>query len=59
MNVHRVITDYSHKIKLHFCHSHRVNPLNESAENCYVDGVTTIGVPFCGMKGIQINAIEI
>ena len=27
-----------------------MNPLKERAENCYVDGVTIVGVPFCGLK---------
>ena len=40
MNIHVVMTNYLHKIKLNFCHTHRVNPLEEWAENCYVDGVT-------------------
>ena len=37
----------------------RVNALEESVENCYVDGVTIVGVPFCGLKGIEIKTMEI
>ena len=40
MNIHGVMTDYLRKIRLKVCHAHRVNHLKESAENCYVDGVT-------------------
>ena len=54
-----VMTDYLRKIRSKVCHAHRVNRLKESAENCYVDGVTIVGVPFCGLKGIQLKAIEI
>ena len=59
MNIHRVLTDYSHKIRSKVCHAHRVNRLKELAENCYVDGVTIVGVPFCGLKRIKLKAIEI
>ena len=59
MNSHGVMTDYLHIIWPKVCHAHRVNRLKERAENCYVDGVTIVGVPFCGLKGIQLKAIEI
>ena len=59
MNIHGVITDYLRKIRSKVCHAHRVNRLKEWAEKCYVDGVTIVGVPFCGLKGIQLKAIEI
>ena len=29
------------------------------SENCYVDGVTIVGVPFGGLKGIEIKTMEI
>ena len=58
-NIHGVMTNYLHKIRLKVCHAHRVNHLNEGAENCYVDGVTIVGVPFCDLKGIQLKTIEI
>ena len=50
MNIHRVMIDYLHKIRLKVCHAYRVNPLEESVENRYVDGATIVGVPFCGLK---------
>ena len=53
------MTAYLRKIRSKVCHAHRVNRLKESAENCYVDGVTIVGVPFCGLKEIQLKAIEI
>ena len=58
MNIHGVMTNYLCKIRSKVCHAHRVNRLKECAENCYVDGVTIVGVPFCGLK-IQLKAIEI
>ena len=27
----------------------------EWVENCYIDGVTIVGVPFGGLKGIEIK----
>ena len=55
----QIITDYLHKIRSKFCHTHNVNPLTERVENCYVDGVTIIGVPFCGLKEIEVKNMEI
>ena len=59
MDIHGVMIDYSRKIRSKVCHAHRVNPLKESVENCYVDGVTIVGVPFCGLKRIEIKTMEI
>ena len=59
MNIHGVITDYLRKIRSKVCHAYRVNPLEESVENGYVDGVTIVGVPFCGLKEIQVKTMEI
>ena len=59
MNIHGVMTDYLCKIRSKVCHANRVNPLDESVENRYVDGVTIVGVPFCGLKGIGIKTMEI
>ena len=59
MNNHGVITDYLRKIRSKVCHAHRVNLLKESAENYYVNGITIVEVPFWGLKGIQLKAIEI
>ena len=59
MTIHGVMTNYLRKIRSKVCHAHRVNPLKESAENCYVDGVIIIGVPFCDLKRIEIKTVEI
>ena len=59
MNIHGVMTDYFRKIRSKVCHAYRVNPFEESVENCYVDGATIVGVPFCGLKGIGIKTTEI
>ena len=50
MNIHGVMTDYLRKIRRKVFHTHRVNPLEELVENCYVDGVTIVGVPFWWFK---------
>ena len=47
------------KIRSKVCHAYRVNPLEESVENCYLDGATIVGVPLCGLKGIEIKTMEI
>ena len=59
MNIHGVITDYLRKIMSKVCHAYRVNPLEESVENWYVDGATIVGVLFCGLKRIGIKTMEI
>ena len=51
MNIHGVMTDYLRKIRSEVCHAYRVNPSEESVENCYVDGATIVGVPFCRNRG--------
>ena len=48
MNIHGVMTDYLRKIRSKVCHAYRVNSFEESVENCYVDGATIVGVPYCG-----------
>ena len=53
------MTDYLRKIRSKVCHAYRVNSFEESVENCYVDGTTIVGVPFCGLKGIEIKTTEI
>ena len=59
MNIHGVMTDNLRKIRLKVCHAYRVNPLEESAANLYVDGITIVEVPFCSLKGIRIKTMEI
>ena len=59
MNGSGLITDYSHKTRSICCHAYRVNHFMELVENCYIDGVTIVGVPFCGLKGIDISTMEI
>ena len=46
MNIHGVMTNYLRKIRSKVCHAYRVNPLEESVENRYVDGATIVRVPF-------------
>ena len=59
MNIHGVMTNYLHKVRSKVCHAYKVNPLEESVENSYVDGATIVGVPFCGLKRIGIKTMEI
>ena len=59
MNGSGVMTDYSRKTRSICCHAYRVNRFIERVENCYVDGVTIVGVPFGGLKGIEIKTMEI
>ena len=54
-----VMTDYSCKTRSICCHAYRVNRCMESVENCYVDRVTIAGVPFGGLKRIEIKSTEI
>ena len=59
MNIHGVMTNYLRKIRSKVCHAYRVNSFEESIKNCYVDGATIVGVPFCGLKEIGIKTTEI
>ena len=59
MNIHGVMTDYLRKIRSKVCHAYRVYSFEESVENCYVDGATIVGVPFCGLKVIEVMTTEI
>ena len=59
MNGSGVMTDYLRKTRSICCHDYRVNHFMESVENCYVDGATIVGVPFGGLKGIEIKTTEI
>ena len=59
MNIHGVMIDYLRKTRSKVCHAYRVNSFEESVENCYVDGATIVGMPFCGLKGIGIKTTEI
>ena len=59
MNGSGVMTDYSHKTRSICCHAYRVNRFMEWVENCYVDGVAIVGVPFGCLKAIEIKTTEI
>ena len=59
MNGSGVMTDYLRKTRSICCHAYRVNRFMEWVENCYVDGVTIVGVPFGGFKRIEIKTMEI
>ena len=54
-----VMTDYSSKTRSICCHAYRVNYSMEWIENCYLDGVTIVGVPFGSLKGIEKKIMEI
>ena len=41
---------FLHKRRLKVCHAYRVNCWKELVETWHVDGVTIVGVPFCGFK---------
>jgi len=41
------------------CYANRVNHWKELNETWYVGGVTIVGGPFCGLKGIRIKTTEI
>ena len=47
-NIPGVISDFTHKAKLNFCHAYRVNCFEEQAENWYVARLNIRGVPFGG-----------
>ena len=51
ITIHGVMTDYLRKMRSKVCHAYRVNSFEESVENCYVDGATIVGEPFCSLKG--------
>ena len=59
MNDSGVMTNYSRKTRSICCRAYRVNRFMECVANCYVDGVTIVGVPFGGLKGIEIKTTEI
>ena len=52
MKIYGVMIDFSSKKGQMVCHTYRVNYLKELIEIWHVDGVTIIGVHFCGQKGI-------
>ena len=47
-NIQGVISDFTHKAKLNFCHAYRVNCFKEQAENWYVARLNIKGVSFGG-----------
>ena len=51
--------DFLRKKWLKVCYTYRVNHLKELVETWHVDGVTIVGVPFCGLKGIQKETTQI
>jgi len=46
INNEGVISDFTHKAKLNFCHAYRVNCFEEQAENWYVARLNVRGVRF-------------
>jgi len=51
--------DFLHKKRSKVCDAYRVNHWKELDETWHVGGVNIIGVPFCGLKGIQKKTTEI
>ena len=41
---------FLHEKRLKVCHAYKVNHWKELRETWHVDGVTIVGVPFCGLK---------
>jgi len=48
IKIQGIISDFTHKAKLNFCHSYRVNFLKKQAEKWYVASLNIRGVPFGG-----------
>ena len=59
MNGSGFMTNYSCKIRSICCHTYRVNHFMEGVENLFVDRSTIVGVPFGGLKAIDIKIMEI
>ena len=59
------MTDYLHKTRSICCHAYRVNRFMESAQNTesaqnrFEDRATIVGVPFGGLKVIEIKITDI
>ena len=51
--------DFLRTRRLKVCHAYGVNHCKELVETWHVDGVTIVGVPFCGLKGIGRKTTEI
>ena len=48
INIEGIISDFIHKEKLNCCHTYRVNPFEEQAENQFKARVNLRGVHFGG-----------
>ena len=48
IKIHRVMTNYLHKITSNFCHTYRVDHLEESVKNWSVVLVAIVGMSFSG-----------
>ena len=48
INIEGVISGFTHKAKLNFCHAYRVSRFKEQAENLYVARLNIRGVSFGG-----------
>ena len=55
MNGLGFMTNYSRKTRSFYCHAYRVNRFMKCAENRFVDRSTIAGVPFGGLKAIEIK----
>ena len=59
IKIYGVVIDFLHKRRLKVCYAYRVNHWKELDETRHVGGVTIVGVPFCGLKGIGKKTMEI
>jgi len=59
IKIYGVMIDFLCKRRLKVCHAYRVNRWKELVETWHVGGVTIVGVPFCGFKGIRKKTTEI
>jgi len=59
IKIYGVMIDFLCKKRSKVCHAYRVNHWKELDETWHISGVTIIGVPFCGLKGIVKKTTKI
>ena len=59
IKIYGVMINFLRKKRLKSCHAYRINHWKELDETLHVGGVTVVGVPFCGLKGIRKKITEI
>jgi len=55
----RVMTNCLHKTRLICCHTYKVNHCKGQVKTWHVDGVTIVGVHFCGFKWIEKKNLSV